>query len=418
VLDEAVGREAPVTGVSAPIAATVDVGRAAERHWDALVVGAGPAGAMSALLLARDGLSTLLVDRQVFPRHKVCGCCVNDRAVAQLERAGVAAELRALGGRSLRTIRLLHERRAVDLPLPGGLAVSRAALDGLLVRAAIAAGADFLPGTAASLPVRGASSVRGEPSAREDRRCVSLLHRQGGRAHSFASVVIAADGLGSSSLPDEPGFRSRVSPAARIGVGGLADRPVVAAEPGTITMAIGQPGYVGVVDVEQGGTIVAAALDAAHTRDSGGAAAAVTAILAEAGARVDVAALRRVDWTGTVALTRRLLRPVGERIIVLGDAAGYVEPFTGEGIAWALSSAEEVVPFVRRGLSEWSASLENDWLATRRARIENRQRWCRTLAYVLRHPPAVRTAIAALQLRPGLARPVLAHVVGRANGRG
>jgi flavin-dependent dehydrogenase len=183
-------------------------------------------------------------------------------------------------------------------------------------------------------------------------------------------------------------------------------------------MAIGKRGYVGVVDVERGGTIVAAALDAAHTRDSGGPAEAVAAILAEAGARADAAALRQVDWTGTVALTRRLQRPVGARIFVLGDAAGYVEPFTGEGIAWAFASAHEVVPFVRRGLSEWSASLEHDWLAARRARIERQQRWCRALASVLRHPPAVRAALAALQLRPQLARPVLARIVGRANARG
>ena len=413
MLDEAIGGETPVTGVGAPIPATIDLARAGATRWDALVAGAGPAGALSALLLARDGVSTLLVDRRDFPRHKVCGCCVNDRAVAHLERLGLADELRALGGRPLGAIRLLHERRAAELPLPGGLAVSRAALDGVLVRAAIAAGADFLPATAASLAGPRTPVASDASSTHDDRRPVRLLHRDGGRADALASVVIAADGLGHSSLPEDPGFQSRVSPSARIGVGGLAPRAVVAATPGTITMAIGERGYVGVVEVEGGGSIVAAALDAEHMRHSGGPAATVAAILVEAGARVEIAALRQVDWTGTIALTRHLLRPVGERIFVVGDAAGYVEPFTGEGIAWALVSAHEVVPFVRRGLSGWSTTLEQDWLAARRARIDSQQRWCRALATLLRHPPAVRAAIAALQLRPGLARPVLSRIVGR-----
>ncbi|HSG47467.1 MAG TPA: FAD-dependent monooxygenase, partial [Longimicrobiales bacterium] len=57
--------------------------------WDAVVVGAGPAGALTAALAARRGLATLLVERSAFPRWKVCGACLNPAGVAVLRWAGL-----------------------------------------------------------------------------------------------------------------------------------------------------------------------------------------------------------------------------------------------------------------------------------------------------------------------------------------
>ena len=61
----------------------------ATHTWDAVVVGAGPAGSMAALGLARAGAAVLLVDRATFPRPKVCGCCLNGAALAALRSACV-----------------------------------------------------------------------------------------------------------------------------------------------------------------------------------------------------------------------------------------------------------------------------------------------------------------------------------------
>ena len=77
--------------------------------WDAIVIGAGPAGALSATLLARQGLSVLLVERRAFPRRKVCGGCLNARALASLDRAGLGLRVRALGATTVNTLRL-HQR--------------------------------------------------------------------------------------------------------------------------------------------------------------------------------------------------------------------------------------------------------------------------------------------------------------------
>ena len=73
--------------------------------WDAIVIGAGPAGALSATLLARQGSSVLLVERRAFPRRKVCGGCLNARALSSLDRACLGASVRALGATPLHTQR-------------------------------------------------------------------------------------------------------------------------------------------------------------------------------------------------------------------------------------------------------------------------------------------------------------------------
>lgn len=64
-----------------------------------------------------------------------------------------------------------------------------------------------------------------------------------------------------------------------------------------------------------------------------------------------------LSWRGTPALTRRRTRISEERVFVLGDAAGYVEPFTGEGMAWALASGAAVAPLAARAVGEWRPEL-------------------------------------------------------------
>jgi flavin-dependent dehydrogenase len=97
-------------------------------------------------------------------------------------------------------------------------------------------------------------------------------------------------------------------------------------------------------------------------------------------------------------------------VLLLGDAAGYVEPFTGEGMAWALAAATAVAPVAARGAFEWSHSIEREWQTMLRRLVTNRQRWCRVLALALRHPWAVRTLLGAVSLAPALAGPIIRSV--------
>ncbi len=98
-------------------------------RWDAIVVGAGPAGSMAARELAVRGAQVLLVDRRVFPRDKVCGGCLNGQALAGLRAAGLGGLVERSGGVPLRSFRLGMRGRTVELPLPSGMAVSRDRFD-------------------------------------------------------------------------------------------------------------------------------------------------------------------------------------------------------------------------------------------------------------------------------------------------
>src|SRR5690606_5716068 len=135
---------------------------------------------------------------------------------------------------------------------------------------------------------------------------------------------------------------------------------VLDAVDGEVTMAIGAGGYVGVASVEGGRVQVAAALDPAYLKAAGGPAPAVRAILASAHIALSSDA-DGLTWVGTVPLTRRVSTPVARRVFVIGDAASYVEPFTGEGMGWALASAEALVPLVLRAVHTWDVRIEQQW---------------------------------------------------------
>jgi flavin-dependent dehydrogenase len=94
-------------------------------------------------------------------------------------------------------------------------------------------------------------------------------------------------------------------------------------------------------------------------------------------------------------------------VLVLGDAAGYVEPFTGEGIAWALASAVAVAPLAAEAAGRWDPAVGRAWAVRYRRAVTGRQRVCRLVARALRHPRLVRAAIGLLGYWPGLAAPVV-----------
>jgi menaquinone-9 beta-reductase len=385
--------------------ATIGI-HAVERRWDAIVIGAGPAGALAAREAARAGLATLLVERHAFPRDKVCGGCLNQNAVAALRQAGLGERLARCGGTAITSVRLHHEGRCASIDVPAGLAISRRTLDLMLTKAAIEEGVQFLPETSAlvmPLPPE---------SAADDCRKVEIQHRRDRSTTIEAKVVVVADGLSQTSLRASPEFQSRVARSARIGLGGVDASGTLSPHEGAITMAIGRDGYVGAVMAEGDHLNVAAALDPDFMDRCGSPAASVAAVLDEAGVPTR-GSLDGVKWQGTLPLTRQTSRPAGRRLLVVGDAAGYVEPFTGEGMAWAVATALAALPFIRRGLSRWDAGLEEAWVARHRAIVGEQQARCKAIARSLRSPAIVRVAVRLLERWPALARPVVMRLGAR-----
>ncbi|MFQ5743800.1 MAG: NAD(P)/FAD-dependent oxidoreductase [Acidobacteriota bacterium] len=377
--------------------ATIKAHLASHRPWDTMVVGAGPGGALAAHQLAVRGLSVLLVDRQAFPRRKVCGACLSASALSLLQRLGLGEIVGRLGGVRLHRLHLAGWSRHASIPLPPGASLSREAFDTALIRSAIEAGAEFLPRARASLL-----------DCRADCRRVGLDFA-GGRLVISARVVVMADGLASGF---RAGRTARPAPALRYGAGAVSARGPAFYRPGTIYMAVGTGGYVGLVRLQDGRLNVAAAFDRSRLRRRSGPASSASEIIAEAGLP-PIAGLRSLVWKGTPALALGREVVAAERSFAVGDAGGSIEPFTGEGIRWALSSAVSLAPLAHRAALAWDPSLADRWERDYRATVLRAQRPCRVLARLLRRPLLARLAIAAVAHNPNLAGPVIRKLDAR-----
>jgi flavin-dependent dehydrogenase len=407
--------------------------------WDAIVIGAGPAGSVAARQLALGGRRVLLLDKKRFPRRKVCGACLNHSAVTLLEEIGLADIPR--GGVELTRLDLRAVSRRLSLPLPSGRAISRTVLDQDLVDAAIRAGVTFQDGAIATV---GETSVNGrmvEWKSMTDGRVgpAALRHTgapdsavifadancEGGTAleaslsqptmttaiqqTATARVVLAADGLGHPSLCDVREIRDRTARSSRIGAGCEVWEFPAEYVPGVIHMAVGHGGYVGLVRVESGVLNIAAAFDARRIREAGGPAQAAAGVLAQAGFPA-IPAMAEAEWLGTPALTRSTTPVAAERLFVLGDASGYVEPFTGEGMSWALASAVALAPMAHAACDGWQPALAEAWSCEHARLVRSRQRTCRMLSALLKSPTSIRWAMFLLPKMPKLLQPIVRGV--------
>ena len=384
------------------IPATIGIDAASRRRWDAVVVGAGPAGAIAARQLARGGVSVLLVDRQQLPRAKVCGGCLGTGAMELLGGIGLGELVPRLGGIPLHSFRVAGWSNSATLAIAGGASISRWTFDAALAGAAINAGAEFVPGVQAKLA-----------PARDGNRPVRLAVI-GGTTEVAASVVIAADGLGSGLLAAADPTVAPAAAGSRIGAAAIVEDPSSSYRAGTVYMAVGTGGYVGLVRLEDGRLNVAAALDKEGVRDAGSPAAAAARILEEA-TMPAIDNLAAADWKGTRRLTRRTAPLAGERVLAVGDASGYIEPFTGEGIGWAMAAAVRVEEFAKRAIDGWDPEIGIDWREAHRRAIGRSQRLCRGLAWLLRRPVAARVALRLLARSPSLGSPLVRRLqtVGR-----
>jgi flavin-dependent dehydrogenase len=190
---------------------------------DAVVIGAGPAGSVAARELARSGARVLLVDKTHFPRPKVCGCCVNGAAIRTLRKLGLGHVVAS--GVPLRNVLIGAGHRAARVSVPAGVALSREAFDTALVAEAERAGAEFRPGASARAVGDGSVLV--------------------GAERLSPRVTVIASGLTGG---DTPQAGSRVGAGTAVPAGGV---PAFFG-PGTIFMATGPGGYVGLVRVEDG----------------------------------------------------------------------------------------------------------------------------------------------------------------------
>lgn len=368
------------------------------RLWDALVIGAGPAGTLAARELARRGRQTLLVESKSFPRDKVCGGYLNGRALALLQSVGLEAMGKNLGGKLLSQVEIRSDRQKIRIPVPTGIAISRSTLDSALTQEAMRAGVHFMDATKATVTAK----------VNSDFRLTRLQQAGDASAKVRSKVVLACDGLNHSSLRELKQFRSRVASHSRIGVGGVVEDTSSYYPNGQVFMTIGRKGYAGITRVEGNKVCLAAALDADFVMQQG-AKTAVLQILQDAGTPISES-LRHIACNGTPHLTRHTPVLADERLFLLGDAAGYIEPFTGEGMAMACTGAVQIVPFALQAIENWEPHLAFQWKRDYQQTIGSQLKVCRWLTKMLRYPQVVRATLSVLSTYPKLSSSIVKKI--------
>jgi flavin-dependent dehydrogenase len=318
---------------------------------DAVVIGAGPAGSAAAILLARAGWSVALIEKEPFPRRKVCGECVAPSNLPLLEILGIGAAFETAAGPALRRVALMSGDSTIEAGLPPsvagprrwGRALGRETLDVLLLQQARAAGVEILQPCSVQ-------TIEGLPGAW--RFHVKALHDS---ESSILQASVAIDAHGSwQALPSA---RQRHSSARQRQRGTARGSDLLAFKSNFVNAGLAdgllpvlafEGGYGGMVVADGGLTTVACCirrdkLDACRRAAPNlRAGEAVEAYLRSQcrGVREALQPATRVgSWLAAGPLSPGIRVGAHDGLFRIGNAAGEAHPIIGEGISMALQSA-------------------------------------------------------------------------------
>jgi 2-polyprenyl-6-methoxyphenol hydroxylase-like FAD-dependent oxidoreductase len=371
---------------------------------DAVVVGGGPAGSTCALLLARAGLAVTLVERAAFPRRKVCGEYLNSGAVRLLDRLGVLHDVRA-AAHALKGVRLVPPRApSVELPFSdGALSCARETLDAILLRAAVSAGVTVVQGRVEDL-LRDGDRISG----------VRVRNDDAGAYDVRARWTIGADGVG-SLVARQARLTARTWKAARFAVGGhysgFGDLG------GFVEMYVGGGAYFALNPLGPNLTNVMVVVPkTALAKWSGFVDQGVAGKAAELGrGQRSFAQAQRIGTRAAIGpLAHAVRAPIGDGVALIGDAAGFLNPFTGQGVFLALTTAEQVAGAIVRGAAD--RSRETSAIAAygnaRSTDFAARKRLSSAVGWLIDLPPLARRAAENLARRPRVGRTLVDALAG------
>lgn len=369
---------------------------------DVVIIGAGPAGAAAALLLAEHGLDVVVLERAALPRRRiVCGEYLSPEAGRLLDRLGVLKTVDAAGAAPLAGMRItapdgttvVGRYRAVGgwRPYRHALGVSRTTLDGAL--------AERLRGA----PVELREQTRVVDVHVEADRVVGVRAEgpDGGPLDVRARVVIGADGRASVVAQRlgcrHPHRRRRL--ALMTYVSGLAD----CHELGEIF--VDPPDYAILNPVAPDRVNLGLVVPLDHAAPWSGRLddflAARVRQLPHLARRL-AGATRVAPINALGPLAHRVEPPRVGGVLLIGDAAGFYDPFTGEGVFTALRSAELATETVARALraADVSAAALATYEQSRRQAFSGKERVTRALQLIIAHRRLANLACRILTKRP------------------
>jgi geranylgeranyl reductase family protein len=361
---------------------------------DVLVVGGGPAGAATAYHLARHGVDVLVVDRATFPREKVCGDGLTPRGVRSLLALGVDP-LQTPGFTKVNGLRVHGPGVRIDLPWPElssfpryGVVSTRHDLDDLLLRRAAGAGARVWEGAEAKAPLVDGAWLTG-----------AQVKRNGTSEEVRARFVLACDGA-SSRFASRAGVRR--DPRRPLGI---AARRYFRSPKGDTTFLESwldlwdgprlMAGYGWIFPVGGGVVNVGAGLLSSYVRfDAWNARRVYELFVGNVGEEwgLDESAALGPILSGPLpmGMNRRPLSLPG--LLVVGDAGGIINPFNGEGIAYAMESGELAAEMVHDALARGRPGLAHVYPAVLRQRYGRYFSAGRGFVRAIGHPTVMRLA--------------------------
>lgn len=355
----------------------------ANRRSRIAIVGGGPAGSSSAIRLANQGFEVTLVEREKFPRHKLCGEFISPECLAHFRELDVLEQMLEAGGARIHETRFF-ERKGRSFSIPSGLldsksaalGLSRSAMDSILLEQARRSGVRVLEGTRVS------------ETLVEDGTLSRITVIDENARHEIISADMFIDATGRSNALSKLVQRFQTSESSRpsakqsIAVGFKNHFRDVEIDPNVCEIFSFPGGYGGLSSVENGAANLCFLMDPKAVRKLG----ADPALLVQQAVCSNVKAARALsDATPVAEWLAVSINSFGrtpdsgiKNLFTVGDSAAFIDPFTGSGMLMALESSA----LLASAIAEYASSTERiaaAYRALRERAFSRRLRVCSLL---------------------------------------
>ena len=373
--------------------------------YDALIVGAGPAGSTAAILLARAGWKVAIVEKATFPRRKVCGEYISGAAWPLLAELGVAARAAALAGPEVGRVGLFAGDVVLAAPMPhardlawrNGRALGRDHLDSILLEQAIEHGAEAFQPWAVARIERSAHGFECTLEAKGEARAI------------LARTVIGAHGAWEPGTLPTHAARSSARAADLLGF--KAHFRAARLPYDVMPLVLFSGGYGGLVHSDNGRVSFSCcvrrdALAKARARRPGerAADALLASVLASnRGMREALdGATPESAWLSAGPIRPAIRRFERDGVFAIGNAAGEAHPIVAEGISMAIQSGFLLCERLLAQGAEPTRAIAREYEAQWRGNFAARVHAAALFARVLMNPLAGRAAVGILERLPAV----------------